>query len=95
MTENVLFIDTMQKAQHERWDGGVVGWHVGKEVVLRMMSRGWGGWLSIMSDAFKTQTIMKRYQVPASSGLVQKKLYAKKPVVVYRKVTFTYVVPGW
>lgn len=53
------------------------------------------GGVSIVSDAFKTQTIMKRSRVPASSGRAQKRLYAKKPVVVYRKVTFTYVVPGW
>lgn len=44
--ENVLFTDTMQKAQHGRWDWGWGGWrwiggHRGKKYYVQR--RGWGG----------------------------------------------------
>ncbi len=81
--ENVLFIDTMQKAQHERWDWGGLGRHRGKKVVPSTASRDGGGggdesgrWKS-MSDAFKTKTVMKSYRVPASSGRMWNKRMQK------------------
>ncbi len=45
--ENVLFIDTMQKAQHERWDWGGLGRHRGKKVVPSTASRDGGGGLRV------------------------------------------------
>lgn len=76
MIENVLFTDTMQKAQHGRWDlgwGGVGGGEGGIGARSTTYSVGDGGgdeserWEST-SNAFKTQTVMKSYQVPVSSG---------------------------
>lgn len=98
VTQNVLFTDTMQKAQHERWDlGGLVG---KGGIGARSTTYSIGGWevRARGRRAYMMHSIHKR------SWKAMKSLWArdarktsacKKPVVVYWKVTFTCVVPGW
>lgn len=98
VTENVLFTDTMQKAQHERWDWGVggEGGHRGKK--YNVQHRGMGGMRARGGKAYMMHSKHKRSWKAIKSLWAQdarKTSACKKPVVVYWKVTFTCVVPGW
>ncbi len=98
--ENVLFIDTMQKAQHERWDWGGLGRHRGKKVVPSTASRdgGGGGWEGEVEKhvwCIQNKNGHEKLSSPSELRTHVKQANAKKPVVIYWKVTFTCVVPGW
>ncbi len=77
---------------------GGLGRHRGKKVVPSTASRDGGnesGRRKSTSDAFKTQTVHEKLSSPSELRTHVKQANAKKPVVIYWKVTFTCVVPGW
>lgn len=95
VTENVLFIDTMQKAQHGRWDGGGgCGLARGQGGGATCGVKGTGGWASCLMHS-KHKPSWNAIGSQRALDARRNDCMQKKPVVVYRKVTFTYVVPGW